>query len=97
MLRNIRNTLNHVKVPRFVDELFVKKTTMLMLVNGESKEQSTDMSIPQAAKLMGIHKRNLYSTKHHLTVASESNGFLLHLCVIDIMHGEPTSLKLLKT
>lgn len=74
MLRNIRNTLNHVKVPRSSDEFFVKKSAMLMLVNGESKEQNTDMSIPQAAKLMGIHKRNLYSAKHHLTVASESDG-----------------------
>ena len=45
-----------------------------MLVNGESKEQNTDMSIPQAAKLMGIHKRNLYSAKHHLIVSSESDG-----------------------
>lgn len=74
MLRNIRNTLNQVKVPRSSDEFFVKKSAMLMLVNGESKEQNTDMSIPQAAKLMGIHKRNLYSAKHHLTVASESDG-----------------------
>lgn len=70
MLENIRNTLNHVKVPRSSDEFFVKKSAMLMLVNGES---STDMSIPQAAKLMGIHKRNLYLAKHHLTVASESD------------------------
>ena len=74
MLENIRNTLNHVKVPRSLDEFFVKKSAMLMLVNGESNEQSTDMSIPQAAKLMGIHKRNLYLAKHHLTVASESDG-----------------------
>ena len=46
MLENIRNTLNHVKVPRSSYELFVKKLGMLMLVNGESKEQSTNMSIP---------------------------------------------------
>ena len=60
-----------------VDEsylFFVKKSVMLMLVNGESKEQSTDMSILQASKLMGIHKRNLYLAKQHLTMASESNG-----------------------
>ncbi|MCO5603623.1 hypothetical protein L7F22_057774 [Adiantum nelumboides] len=74
MLRNICNTLNHVKVPRSSNEFFVKKSAMLMLVNGGSKEQNTDMSIPQAAKLMGIHKRNLYSAKHHLIVSSESDG-----------------------
>ncbi|MCO5608574.1 hypothetical protein L7F22_062785 [Adiantum nelumboides] len=81
MLRNIRNTLNHVKVPRSSYEFFVKKSAMLMLVNGGSKEQNTDMSIPQAAKLMGIHKRNLYSAKHHLIVSSESDGsFLASAC-----------------
>ncbi|MCO5570778.1 hypothetical protein L7F22_024506 [Adiantum nelumboides] len=71
MLRNIRNTLNHVNVPRSPDKFFVKKSAMLMLVNGGSKEQNTDMSIPQAAKLIGIHKRNLYSAKHHLIVSSD--------------------------
>ncbi|MCO5577862.1 hypothetical protein L7F22_031697 [Adiantum nelumboides] len=50
---------------------------MLMLVNGGSKEKNTDMSIPQAAKLMGIHKKNLYSTKHHLIVSSEYDGLFL--------------------
>ncbi|MCO5572197.1 hypothetical protein L7F22_025948 [Adiantum nelumboides] len=77
MLRNICNTLNHVKVPISSDEFFVKKSAMLMLVNGGSKEQNTDMSISQTAKLMGIHKRNLYSAKHHLIVSSESNGLFL--------------------
>ncbi|MCO5564527.1 hypothetical protein L7F22_018188 [Adiantum nelumboides] len=77
MLRNIHNTLNHVKVPRSLDEFFVKKSTMLMLVNGGSKEQTTHMSILQAAKLMGIHKKNLYSAKHHLVVSSESDGLFL--------------------
>ncbi|MCO5597335.1 hypothetical protein L7F22_051411 [Adiantum nelumboides] len=37
MLRNIRNTLNHVKVPRSADEFFVKKSAMLMLVNDETR------------------------------------------------------------
>ncbi|MCO5594162.1 hypothetical protein L7F22_048185 [Adiantum nelumboides] len=75
MLRNIRNTLNHVKVPRSSNEFFVKKSAMLMLVNGGSKGQNIDMSIPQAAKLMGIHKRKLYLAKHHLIVSSESDDF----------------------
>ncbi|MCO5597903.1 hypothetical protein L7F22_051988 [Adiantum nelumboides] len=74
MLRNIRNTLNNVKVPRSSKEFFVKKSVILMLANGGSKEQNTDMSILQAAKLMDIHKRNLYSAKHHLIVSSESDG-----------------------
>ena len=74
MLENIRNTLNNVKVPRSSYEVFVKKSAMLMLVNGESKEQSIAMSISQAANLMGIHKRNLYLAKHRLTMASESDG-----------------------
>ncbi|KAI5070874.1 hypothetical protein GOP47_0015217 [Adiantum capillus-veneris] len=90
MLRNIRNTLNHVKVPRSSDAFFVKKSAMMMLVNGGSKEQNTNTSIPQAAKIMGIHKRNLYSAKHHLIVSSESDGsFPASACL--------TSLKLLKT
>ena len=96
MLENIRNTLNHVKVPRSSDEFFVKKLAMLMLVNGESKEQSTDMSIPQAAKLMGIHKRNFYLAKRQLQWQVNPMVCSLHLLVIDMMHGEPTSLKLLK-
>ncbi|MCO5553393.1 hypothetical protein L7F22_006914 [Adiantum nelumboides] len=74
MLRNIRNILDHVKVPRSSDEFFVKKSAMLMLVNGGSKEQNIDMSIRQVAKLMEIHKRNLYSAKHNLVVSSEFDG-----------------------
>ncbi|MCO5562358.1 hypothetical protein L7F22_015984 [Adiantum nelumboides] len=77
MLRNIHNTLNHVKVPRSSDEFFVKKSAMLILVNGGSKEQNANMSILQVAKLMKIHKRNLYSAKHHLIVSIESDGFFL--------------------
>ena len=45
-----------------------------MLVNGESKEQSIEISIPQATKLIEIHKRNLYLAKHNLTMASEFDG-----------------------
>ena len=64
--QNIRNTLQDLKSPQAEDEMFLKRSTMMMLVNSKDTEEAQDLNVNAASKLLCIHRRNLYGAKNWL-------------------------------
>lgn len=83
-MNNIRSTLSQVKRPRSNNELFLKRSMLLSMLNGEGLAcdggaQNTTVSIRKAAKALGLHRRNLLAAKSRLQL--EDDGVLpLEMC-----------------
>ena len=78
ILSNIQNTLMQVKVPRTGDELFLKRSACMMIVNNESSKEK-HVNFSQAAKVLGIHRRNLVAANCRLQL-SEDGALPLQTC-----------------
>ncbi|MCO5597747.1 hypothetical protein L7F22_051828 [Adiantum nelumboides] len=76
ILSNIQNTMQQVKVSQSAIELALKRSTCLMILNGNS---STRVNHTQIANFLGLHRRNLVATSARLQV-SEDGELSLELC-----------------
>ncbi|MCO5570885.1 hypothetical protein L7F22_024614, partial [Adiantum nelumboides] len=66
LIENIWNTLQDLKRPQNEDEMFLKRSTMTMLLNSKNPEEAQGLNVNVVSKLLSIHRRNLYGAKNRL-------------------------------
>ena len=59
-----------VKVPQTGDELFLMRSACMMIVNSELRKEK-HVNFSQAARVLGIHRRNLVAANSHLQLADD--------------------------
>lgn len=80
LIANIRNTLQDLKRPQNEDEMFLKRSTMLMLVSSKDREDARGLNVNAASKLLSIHRRNLYGARNQLLQQTENSALSFSTC-----------------
>ena len=81
IVSRVRSSLSLMKQPRSGEELFVKRSSMLMLMNQESSTTAevSQLNLRATARALNIHVRNLYGARSRLT-ATENGQLLWDSC-----------------
>ena len=76
LVSGLHNTFKAMKKPKTSKELFLKRASILMVMNSTSHVRKPN--IAAASRLLGVHRRNFYAAKSQL----QQNDTLLplHLC-----------------
>lgn len=88
LVSGIRNTLTQLKVPRSANELFVKKTSLSMVLNttgGSAMNQS------KIATILGVHRRNIAAATSRLHMKDEDEVLPLAACQRSLHRGTHVS------
>ncbi|MCO5611950.1 hypothetical protein L7F22_066210 [Adiantum nelumboides] len=80
LIKNILNTLQDLKWPQTKDEMFLKRSTMMMLMNSKNPEDAQGLNVKAVSKLLSIHRRNLYGVKSHLFQQIEKTSLSFATC-----------------
>lgn len=77
IVASVRSGLNLMKQPRSSEELFVKRSSMLMLMNQESSTNSevSHINLSATARALQIHKRNFYVARSRLATSKNRQLF----------------------
>lgn len=78
LLSGVRNTLSQLKVPHSASELFVKRTSLMMMLNND--DQRTSMNQSKIATVLGVHRRNIAAASTRLEKKDEDEVLPLSAC-----------------
>ena len=81
----MRNTLAQIKVPHSASELFVKRTSLTMILNNSTSVASINQS--KIASVLGIHQRNITATTSRLENKDEDEVLPLSACERQLPRG----------
>ena len=85
ILSGMRNTLNQIKVPHSASELFVKRTSLTMVLNSSTGVASINQS--KIASVLGIHRRNIAAATSRLENKDEDEVLPLTSCERQLPRG----------
>lgn len=78
LLANVRHTLTQIKQPHSADEMFVKSSAILMLMNSRDGDPE-DINFSQVARYLGVDRRTLSQAKLRLSSENEDR-FPIFMC-----------------
>ena len=79
LLFGIRNTLTQLKVPHSSSDLFVKRTSLTMILNN-GDQRTTPMNQSKIAAVLGVHRRNIAAASNRLENKDEDEVLPLSAC-----------------
>ena len=85
VLSGVRNTLTQIKVPHSASELFVKRTSLTMILNNSTGVASVNQS--KIASVLGIHQRNIAAATSRLENKDEDEVLPLSACERQLPRG----------
>lgn len=71
LLSNIRNTLGQLKVPHSTHELFLKRSSLTMVMN--NTDGTTQMNHTRIANILGVHQRNIAAASSRLEIKDDGD------------------------
>ena len=78
LLSNIRNTLSQLKVPCSTHELFLKRSSLTMVMN--NTDGTTQMNHTRIAGILGVHRRNIAAANSCLEIKDDEDFLPLSAC-----------------
>lgn len=85
LLSNIRNTLGQLKVPRSTHELFLKRSSLTMVMN--NTDGTTQMNHTRIAGILGVHRRNIAAASSRLEIKDDEEVLPLSACQRQLPQG----------
>ena len=85
VLSGVHNTLNQIKVTHSASELFVKRTSLTMILNNSTGVASVNQS--KIASVLGIHRRNIAVATSRLENKDEDEVLPLSACERQLPRG----------
>ena len=88
LLSNIRNTLSQLKVPRSTHELFLKRSSLTMLMN--NTDGTTQMNHTRIAGILGVQRRNIAAetASSRLEIKDDEEFLPLSACQRQLPRGK---------
>ena len=85
LLSNVRNTLTELKVPHSKNELFVKRASLMMIMN--NADGTTSVNHSKIASVLGVHRRNIAAASSRLETKDEDEVLPLTICQRQLPKG----------
>ncbi|MCO5556714.1 hypothetical protein L7F22_010265 [Adiantum nelumboides] len=79
LISGVRNTLTQLKVPHSSSELFVKRTSLTMILNN-ADQRTTPLNQCKIATVLGVHQRNIAAASCRLEMEDEDEVLPLSAC-----------------
>lgn len=79
LISGVRNTLTQIKVPHSASEIFVKRTSLMMILNNSDRTKILNQS--KIASVLGVHRRrNIATASNRFKLTDKNEALPLSSC-----------------